>query len=295
MARKGGLGKGLDALFIDNDAEVSGALMQLRLSQVEPNKDQPRDLFDQEALAELADSIREHGVLQPIIVRAVPGGMYQIIAGERRWRASRLAGLQELPAMVVDADDTRVMELAMIENLQREDLSPLEEARGYRLLMDAAGLTQEQLAVRMGKSRPAIANALRLLSLPPQAQKQLEAGAITPGHARVLAGVEEKSQALELLDLTTQKGLTVRQLETLARQLKQPKAAPAPEKEVAFTARGGEDTAWGDPFYRETQLSLTDALGTPVRIRRSPGGGTLEIAFYSREQLAQLAKKLADD
>lgn len=293
MARKGGLGKGLDALFIDNDAEVSGALMQLRLSQVEPNKDQPRDLFDQESLAELADSIREHGVLQPIIVRSVPGGMYQIIAGERRWRASRLAGLQELPAMVVDADDTKVMELAMIENLQREDLSPLEEARGYRLLMDATGMTQEQLATRMGKSRPAIANALRLLSLPPQAQQQLEAGAITPGHARVLAGVEDTAQALALLEQTTKKALTVRQLEALARQLKNPKTAP--DKEVSFTARDGQDNAWGDPFYQETQLSLTDALGTQVRVRRSPSGGILEIAFYSREQLAQLAKKLADD
>ena len=292
MARKGGLGKGLDALFIDNDTEVSGALMQLRLAQVEPNKDQPREKFNEDALKELADSIREHGVLQPIIVRAVPGGMYQIIAGERRWRASRLAGLSELPAIVVDADDNHTVELALIENLQREDLSPLEEAQGYRMLMDSYNMTQEQVARRMGKSRPVVANALRLLNLPPQAQKRLEEGTISPGHARVLAGIEDPDRVLALLDEVTSKGLTVRQLEARAREAKGKPAGEGKEKAVAFSAR---DSAWGDPFYKEAELSLTDALSTKVRVRRSPGGGILEIEFYDKDQLRGLVEKLAGD
>ena len=194
MAKKGGLGKGLDALFLDNDAQVGEGLMSLRISTIEPNKDQPRDRFDQGALSELADSIREHGVLQPIVVRSTAGGSYQIIAGERRWRAARMAGLSEIPAMVVEAEDSKVMELALIENLQREDLTIIEEALGYRTLMETYGMTQEQVARRMGKSRPVIANALRILNLSPAALKRLEDGEITPGHARVLAGLETEEE-----------------------------------------------------------------------------------------------------
>ncbi len=282
MAKKGGLGKGLNALFLDNEAEESGTLMRLRLSDVEPNKDQPRDRFDQEALQELADSIREHGVLQPIVVRAIPGGTYQIIAGERRWRASRLAEQRDIPAIVVDADDNKVMELALIENLQREDLTVIEEAQGYKALMETYGMTQEQVAARVGKSRPVIANALRLLSLPPRVLDELENGGITPGHARVLAGVEGE-RVDGLLDRVIVEGLTVRQLEQLA---KKPDSAPKAPKEK-------EDSAWGDSFYKEVELSLRDTLGRKVKIRKKGDTGTLEIQFYSREELEDLAARLA--
>ena len=166
MAKKSGLGKGLDALFLDNETTEGGSLMTLRISDIEPNKDQPRKAFEPTALQELAESIREHGILQPVVVRALPGGVYQIIAGERRWRAGRLAGLAEVPAIGIEADDAKVRELALIENLQRQDLSPLEEAEGYRSLMEHSGMTQEQVAARLGKSRPVVAIALRLLNLP---------------------------------------------------------------------------------------------------------------------------------
>ncbi len=287
MAKKGGLGKGLDALFLDNDAQVGGGLMNLRLSAIEPNKDQPRDKFDQEALAELADSIREHGVLQPIVVRPMPGGTYQIVAGERRWRASRMAGLSEIPAVVVEAQDDKVMELALIENLQREDLTIIEEALGYRTLMETYGLTQDQVAKRMGKSRPVIANALRILNLPEKALARLEKGELTPGHARVLAGLGSPEEMEELAEETVRSGLTVRQLEKLAAQRKAaPKAAPA-EKPPR------EENAWGDSGWRELELSLGEALGRPVKIRKAPGGGRLEVPFYSMEDLAQIANLLA--
>lgn len=284
MAKKGGLGKGLNALFLDNEAEESGSLMRLRLSDVEPNKDQPRDRFDQEALQELADSIREHGVLQPIVVRAIPGGTYQIIAGERRWRASRLAEQRDIPAIVVDADDNKVMELALIENLQREDLTVIEEAQGYKALMETYGMTQEQVAARVGKSRPVIANALRLLSLPPRVLDELENGGITPGHARVLAGVEEE-RIDSLLDRVIVEGLTVRQLEQLAQK------PDAPAKEP----KEKEKSAWGDSYYKEVELSLRDTLGRKVKVRKKGDTGTLEIQFYSREELEDLAARLAKE
>ena len=284
MAKKGGLGKGLNALFLDNEAEESGSLMRLRLSDVEPNKDQPRDRFDQEALQELADSIREHGVLQPIVVRAIPGGTYQIIAGERRWRASRLAEQRDIPAIVVDADDNKVMELALIENLQREAVTVIEEAQGYKALMETYGMTQEQVAARVGKSRPVIANALRLLSLPPRVLDELENGGITPGHARVLAGVEEE-RIDSLLDRVIVEGLTVRQLEQLA------KKPDAPAKEP----KEKEKSAWGDSYYKEVELSLRDTLGRKVKVRKKGDTGTLEIQFYSREELEDLAARLAKE
>jgi len=288
MAKKGGLGKGLDALFLDNDTQVGGGLMSLRISSIEPNKDQPRDRFDQAALSELADSIREHGVLQPIVVRTMPGGTYQIIAGERRWRASRMAGLSEIPAMVVEAEDDKVMELALIENLQREDLTIIEEALGYRTLMETYGLTQEQVARRMGKSRPVVANALRILNLSPEALKRLENGELTPGHARVLAGLDSPELMDQLAAEVVRASLTVRQLEKLAAQQKAAKKAPSsPEKTAP------EGNAWGDSAYREMEISLGETLGRKVHIKKSPRGGMLEIEFYSKEDLTQLAEKIA--
>ena len=287
MAKKGGLGKGLDALFLDNDTQVGGGLMSLRVSAIEPNKDQPRDRFDQAALSELADSIREHGVLQPIVVRTMEGGTYQIIAGERRWRASRMAGLSEIPAMVVEAEDGKVMELALIENLQREDLTIIEEALGYRTLMETYGLTQEQVAKRMGKSRPVIANALRILNLSPGALERLEKGELTPGHARVLAGLESHQLMDQMAAEVVKASLTVRQLEKLAAQAKKEAVAPAAEKKPKE-----EESAWGDSGYREVEISLAETLGRKVKIRRSPRGGILEIEFYSMDDLKRLAEHM---
>ena len=287
MAKKGGLGRGLDALFQDNDAQVGEGLMNLRISTIEPNKDQPRDRFDQGALSELADSIREHGVLQPIVVRSIPGGSYQIVAGERRWRASRMAGLSEIPAVVVEASDDKVMELALIENLQREDLTIIEEAMGYRTLMETYGFTQEQVAKRMGKSRPVIANALRILNLSPGALEKLGKGEIPPGHGRVLAGLESHELMDRMAAETVKAGLTVRQLEKLAGQAKQegkkPAAAEKPQE---------EDSAWGDSGYREVEISLGETLGRKVKVKRSPRGGVLEIEFYSLEDLKRLAEHI---
>lgn len=284
MAKKGGLGKGLDALFKDNEAEVAGSLMQLRLSDVEPNREQPREHFDETALAELSDSIKEHGVLQPIVVRSIPGGAYQIIAGERRWRASRMAGLTEIPAVIIEASDDKVRELALIENLQRQDLTVLEEAQGYKSLMDHCGLTQEQVAQRVGKSRPVVANAVRLLSLPPRAIDELQNGGISAGHARVLAGITDEEKIDVLLNAVISQDLTVRQLEKLAKE-----SAPKVKK-----AEKKEDSSWRDSWFKEVEISLHDTLSTKVKINKKGKAGILEITFNSREELEQLAKKLSE-
>ncbi|MEG2073621.1 MAG: ParB/RepB/Spo0J family partition protein [Angelakisella sp.] len=283
MAKKGGLGKGLDALFRDNEADATGALMQLRISDIEPNKDQPREKFDEQALSELSDSIREHGVLQPIVVRAIPGGSYQIIAGERRWRACRLAELSEIPAVVIEADDSKVMELALIENLQRQDLSILEEAQGYKTLMENYQMTQEQVAKRVGKSRPVVANAMRLLSLPDRVLDELMQGEISAGHARVLAGIEDIDRINALLDRVIVEGLTVRQLEKISKEEPVTPKKPAPK----------ENSAWGDSWYKEIELSLRDTLGRKVNVKKKGKTGTLEIQFYSREELEDIAARLA--
>ncbi|MEG1687157.1 MAG: ParB/RepB/Spo0J family partition protein [Angelakisella sp.] len=288
MVKKTGLGKGLDALFRDNESDISATLLQLRVSDIEPNKEQPRGYFDPAALQELADSIREHGVLQPIVVRAIPGGAYQIIAGERRWRASRLAELSEIPAVVVEADDNKVMELALIENLQRQDLSPIEEAQGYKTLMESYGLTQEQVAKRMGKSRPAITNAVRLLSLPERVLDELNQGEISAGHAKVLAGLTDLDQMNALLDRIIVEGLTVRQLEAAAKVAhKEGEAGKAPKEKQK------EQSSWGDSWYKELELSLRDTLGRKVKISKKGKTGTLEIQFYSREELEEFAKLLS--
>lgn len=289
MAKKGGLGKGLDALFLDNEAELSSSLMTLRIGDIEPNREQPRRHFAPEALSELADSITEHGVLQPIVVRALPGGTYQIIAGERRWRASRQAGLAEIPAIVIEANDEKVRELALIENLQRQDLTPLEEAEGYRSLMETAGMTQEQVAKRLGKSRPVVANALRLLNLPEAVKEALTAGRLSAGHARLLAALEPE-EAVKIAAETEKKGLSVRELERL---LKKNRAATdrskkeEPEKTAPF----------GDKMITELTLSMMDATGRQVKIRRNKTGegGTLTVEFFSEEDLLALVKKLEQE
>jgi len=286
MAKKGGLGKGLDALFLDNTADAGqGSIITVRLSQVEPNSSQPRRQFDEAALQELADSIAEHGVLQPIVVRPLESGGYQIIAGERRWRASRMAGLTEVPVIVREADDKVTMELALIENLQREDLNVLEEAEGYRALMDLYGLTQEEAAKRLGKSRPVVANTLRILTLPQPVLTLLREGKLTAGHARSLVGMEE-AEAIEMARLTVEQGLTVRDIEKLARARRQEakKAPPSqPEK---------KESAWGSSYCREAQLALGESLGRRVKISPKGEGGRLEIEFFSKEDLNALAEAL---
>ncbi|MBR6791466.1 MAG: ParB/RepB/Spo0J family partition protein [Oscillospiraceae bacterium] len=285
--KKSGLGKGLDALFLDNAAEEtqeSGG-MTVRLSEIEPNRGQPRRNFDENALAELADSIREHGIIQPLLVRKLETGGYQLVAGERRWRAARMIGLDEVPVVVRDMSETEVLELALIENLQREDLNPLEEAAGYQELMTTYGLTQEQVSKRVGKSRSAVANALRVLNLPEQVRPLVVNGELTMGHARALLGVPDVEEMIRLAKLAAEKGLSVREVERLAAKL----------KAAAVSGTGEEKKTELDHFYKEMQLAMNEELGRKVRITAGPDGkGVLQIAFYDKEDLASIAERLAN-
>lgn len=273
---KGGLGRGLDSLFNDNVSE-SGAPQTLRLSEIEPNREQPRKLFDPEALQELAESIREHGLLQPIVVRPLRGGGYQIVAGERRWRASRIAELDTVPVIIREMDDNEAMQIAMIENLQREDLNPIEEAEGYRVLMEQFNMTQELVAQKVGKSRPAVANAMRLLGLNDKEQEYLIKGRITQGHARALLAISDKELRDRALEMIL-RGATVRDIESLRSQsstirIKKPR----------------------NKAYNEVELSLKRALGRKVDITTTKNGGILHVEFYSEEELYDFARRLADD
>ena len=215
--KKGGLGKGLDALFMDNQTADSG-IVTLRLSEIEPNKEQPRKVFSEESLNELADSIKEHGVLQPLLVRPLSTGGYQLVAGERRWRASRMAGLREVPVVIRDMGEEEAMEIALIENLQREDLNAIEEASGYKLLMERYGMTQEQVAKRVGKSRPAVANALRLLHLPEKVMQMVEEGEVSAGHARALLSFTDKERMEEVAQKVKTGRYSVRDIEKMSKE-----------------------------------------------------------------------------
>ncbi|MBE7004126.1 MAG: ParB/RepB/Spo0J family partition protein [Ruminococcaceae bacterium] len=276
-----GLGKGLGALF-GEDALRSDSSDNIRvpISQIENNADQPRRHFDDDALDELADSIREHGILQPLNVRRLSNGYYQIIAGERRWRAAKLAGLKEVPVIIMEADDRKVMELALIENLQREDLDPLEEAEGYKKLMDSYSMTQEDVAKRVGKSRSTVANALRLLGLCPEARALLEAGKLTGGHARALLPLSpalQKKAAQEVVD----NGLSVRQTEALVKRYT---AKPKPEKQKDPQAIDYVKLAAGD---------LTTKLGRACRIVPGKKKGKIELEYYGMDDLNDLLDALA--
>lgn len=285
-AKKGGLGKGLDALFMDNETVDSGGVVTLRLSQIEPNRDQPRKIFSEEALNELADSIREHGVLQPLLVRPLPGGSYQLVAGERRWRASRMAGLQEVPVVIREMDEEQAMEIALIENLQREDLNAIEEATGYKQLMERYGMTQEQVAKRVGKSRPAIANALRLLNLPQKVMDMVGEGEVSPGHARALLAFDDQDRIVEIAQKVKTGKYSVRDIERMAKNQdeKKEKAAKAPE-----------EPAWGgkSAFLTEMEIAMSMEMGRKVRIIPNSEGGTLQIQFWDEEDLKSLAEKFA--
>lgn len=282
-AKKGGLGRGLDALFADNSIEeiASTSAVKLKIMDIEPNRDQPRKIFDEDALAELADSIAKHGVIQPLLVRPMPDGSYQLVAGERRWRASRMAGLTEVPVVIKELSDDEAMALALIENLQREDLNAIEEAQGIKALRDTLSLTQDEAAERVGKSRPAVANALRLLKLPDSVIALVSDGKLSPGHARALLGFKDEQDIIETADLIIEKGLTVRDVEKLVKKRnKEPKA----EKPAARRAS----------YYDEVELALTDFLGRKVKVGTKPGkeSGVLEIDFFDKDDLTRLADAL---
>jgi len=253
--KKGGLGRGLDALFVDNSIEeISTAnTVRLRINEIEPNRDQPRKTFDEEALSELADSIAQHGVIQPLLVRPVSDG-YQLVAGERRWRAARLAGLSEVPVVVKELSDSETMEIALIENLQREDLNPIEEAEGLQLLIDTYGLTQDECAKRVGKSRPAITNALRLLNLPSELSVLVKENRLSTGHARALLPIGSKEKMIELADEIIRKELSVRETERMVKMLSKSDTVK-PEKRAKKR----------DTYYDEVELALGEAMGRPLR------------------------------
>ena len=281
-AKKSGLGKGLEALFAENAVEEQGKAITLRLLEIEPNRDQPRKQFDEEALSELSASIAQHGILQPLLVWPLPGGGYQLVAGERRWRAARMAGLEEVPAVIRELTDREAAELAMIENLQREDLNPMEEAKGYQTLMETYGMTQEEAARAVNKSRPAVANALRLLQLPDEVAEMVAEGRLSAGHARAVLSFSEEER-LPAAQEAAEKGLTVRELERRA------KAARAPKKNSPATAFSR------DSFYHEVELALTEQMGRRVRVSEKNGGGLLQIEFYDQEDLRSLANRLSPE
>ena len=281
-AKLGGLGKGLDALFVDNETKDSGNMM-LRLSSIEPNKDQPRKQFDEDALMELADSIRQHGVIQPLLVRPLDNGMYQLVAGERRWRASRMAGLMEVPVVIRDLSDHETMEIALIENLQRKDLNVIEEALGYQQLMEKYDMTQEKVAERVGKSRPAVANALRLLNLPETVIDMVKTGDVTAGHARALLKLEDESEIIDIARKIQKGRYSVRDVEKIT----------AKKKEEVKEVKVKDESVWSNSFFKEMELALATELGRKVKVTvTDKGNGTLELAFLSKEDLADIGAKL---
>lgn len=282
MAKKmSGLGKGLGALMLENSTQEMLTENELPINEIIPNRDQPRKTFDEAALEELAESIKHHGVLQPLLVRPIPSGGYQLVAGERRWRACRMAGLNKVPVVIKELTDTETMEIAIVENLQREDLNPIEEAEGLQALIDKCGYTQEEVAASVGKSRPAIANSLRLLRLPQEVRDMTKNGEISAGHARALLAFDNDAMMLEAAKNIVSKKMTVRDVERLAKI----KETNAPRR---------RRTRRRDSFYDEVELSLSETLGRKVKVYTGRGSGTLEIEFYSQEDLKTLANKLGE-
>lgn len=272
-AKKSGLGKGLDALFMDNSVEESSMTpVKLKIMDIEPNREQPRKIFEDESLKELAESIAAHGVIQPLLVRPIKDGGYQLVAGERRWRASRMAGLTEVPVVIKELSDSETVELAMVENLQREDLNPLEEALGYKYMMDKLGITQDEAAQKVGKSRPAVANALRLLKLPEEVQKMVEDKKLSPGHAKALLAFESEEKIIEIARLVVRDGLSVREVEKMTKDV---------EKVQKTTKKAKRDT-----FYDEVELSVSENTGRKVKVNEKTK--RFEIEFFDKGDLAYL-------
>lgn len=291
MARKfNGLGRGLDAIFLDNsieeeDTHGENKVSQIKLSMIDPKSDQPRKYFDKEALEELASSIAENGLLQPILVREYGDSRYQIIAGERRFRASKLAGLSEIPAIVLDKDDRKVAEIALIENIQREDLNPVEEAMAFRALIKEYDLTQEELSEKVGKSRSAIANTMRLLDLPDEILTMVAAGDLSAGHARTLLGVKDRDNMLILADKTIEFDYSVRQLEEEVKRINKPKKPePIEDEELPVV-----------DYFREMELRMMSHLGRKVKIEGKGRKKSVTLFYEDNEDLDELLRALCGD
>ena len=293
MIKNKGLGKGLGALFTEADYIVESgdsSVNTVRLSDIEPDKDQPRKVFNEESLTTLAESIERHGILQPLVVRKAKLSQgdsaasklldekYTIISGERRWRAAKMAGLTEVPVVIKDLTDSETVELAMVENLQREDLNPLEEALGYKFMMEKLSITQDEAAQKVGKSRPAVANALRLLKLPDEIQAMVENKQLSPGHARALLSFESEAQMLEVAKLIIAKGLSVREIEKMAQNSKKEIKPKTPKKR--------------DTYFDEVELAISKATGRKVKVKET--AKTIEIEFFNNDDLAKIAKALQD-
>jgi len=282
--KKSGLGRGFDSLFLDNAAEAlteSGSV-SLKISEIEPDRNQPRTDFNEEALLELENSIREFGVLQPLLVRPMSDGSYKIVAGERRWRAARAAGLTEVPVVIRSLTDEEACAIALIENLQREDLNAIEEAEGIARLIEEFGFTQEQAAVRLSKSRPAIANSLRLLGLPEKARKALTDGVISAGHARALLSLGDEEKINAALSRVIESSLSVRQTEALVKAMSKEPKVKAPKLNK-------------DNYFNEVQASLANVLSRKVKVTGSEKGGKIEIEFFNKEDLAKLIKAFDEE
>lgn len=281
---KGGLGAGFGLLFSDNSSDIQ-VKKTLRTSELEPNRNQPRKEFSDEAITALADSIREHGMLQPILVRPISSGGYQIVAGERRWRAARMAGLDEVPVTIRELSDLETMQIAIIENLQRENLNPIEEAAGYNELIENFGMTQEKVAKMVGRSRSAVANAVRILSLPERVLKMVKNGELSAGHARALLGFEDEEMLIATALRAADGGLTVRQVE---------KAAQKSSEHIEEAASKSSNRKI-DNYFKEMELSLNERLGRKVKVDYGKNKGALILEFYDKNDLAALAEKLAKE
>ena len=283
MAGKG-LGMGLGALFGDESLELESTDFEyLPISKVEPRAQQPRKYFDEQGLQELSDSILEHGIIQPLTVREIGGGYYQIIAGERRWRAARMAGLDEVPARIIEADDKTTMELALVENLQRENLNPAEEAKGYKTLIEEYGMTQEETAKRVGKSRPVIANALRLLNLPDEVMEMLENGEIASGAARAILALEKAEDQIKVAETVAKEKLSVRETEQLVKEM-QRKGGKGGKKQPKQRKN--------QIYFEEVQNTLSDKLKRKVKISGSEKKGKIELEYYNEDDFENLCDAL---
>ena len=281
MTKKKGLGRGMEAIFLDNSPTGSDKVTTLRVSEIEPRRSQPRKNFDAEALSQLADSIAANGIIQPIVVRSSGDtGFYQIIAGERRWRAAKQAGLSEVPVIILDADDRKAAEYALIENIQREDLNPMEEAAGFRSLIEDYSLTQEEAARQVGRSRAAVTNSLRLLELPDGVQDLITAGLLSAGHARALLGLVDKTRIYEVADKVTQNALSVRATEELVRNINSGKREKPPKNEVE------------ESYYHSLEEKISSSLGCKVTINRGKRRKSVSISYKSVEELETLIDRL---
>lgn len=276
----GGLGAGLDSLFSDNTSEVQ-VKKTIRTSEIEPNREQPRKNFSEDAISSLAESIREHGMLQPILVRPMALGGYQIVAGERRWRAARMLGLDEVPVNIRELSDTQAMQIAVIENLQRENLNPVEEANGYNELIEKYGMTQEKVAQMVGRSRSSIANAIRILSLPENVLKMLGDGRLSMGHAKALLGFDDRELLISIAEKACNGGMTVRQVENIAQK-----------SEIRLSKNSDRHI---DNYFVEMELSLKEKLGRKVKVDYGKNKGALILEFYDKDDLKEIAEKLARD